>query len=58
MEEIKQENLKEATEKGATPLSQGGQEKNTIWKGVFFLILSAFFFSLIRHFPRFSNFLG
>ena len=55
MEEIKQENLKEATEKGATPLSQEKQEKNTVWKGVFFLILSAFFFSLMSLFVRLSG---
>ena len=31
------------------------QEKNTIWKGVFFLILSAFFFSLMSLFVRLSG---
>lgn len=55
MEEIKQENLKESTDSGVTPLPQGKKEKNTVWKGVFFLILSAFFFSLMSLFVRLSG---
>lgn len=50
MEEIKQENLTVEDENVATP-----QEKSTVWKGVFFLILSAFFFSLMSLFVRLSG---
>ena len=35
--------------------NQTSEKKNTIWKGVFFLILSAFFFSLMSLFVRLSG---
>lgn len=53
MEEIKQENLMETV--GGTPPTLQEKEKSTVWKGVFFLILSAFFFSLMSLFVRLSG---
>ena len=50
MEEMKQENLTQ--EVGDAPLAKG---KSTVWKGIFFLILSAFFFSLMSLFVRLSG---
>ena len=55
MEEINKKNLTNPLEVGDKSLSQGKQEKNTVWKGVFFLILSAFFFSLMSLFVRLSG---
>ena len=53
MEEIKQENSMETV--GGTPPTLQEKEKSTVWKGVFFLILSAFFFSLMSLFVRLSG---
>ena len=53
MEEIKQENLMQPVEGMA--LATPEKEKSTVWKGVFFLILSAFFFSLMSLFVRLSG---
>ena len=53
METIKRENLIDGAILETPPSSK--QEKNTVWKGVFFLVLSAFFFSLMSLFVRLSG---